>query len=56
VLNLRHYSAFVPKIGDFSGKMDIYSKREVLNINCFPLAYFLEKSFRVPKVVPKNVL
>ena len=28
----------------------------MLNINRFPLWCFLEKSFRVPKVVPKKVL
>ena len=35
----------VPKIGDFSGKVDIYSKREVLNINRFPLVVFFRKKF-----------
>ena len=49
VLNLRHYSAFVPKIGDFSGKVDIYSKREVLNINRFPLVVFFRKKFSCAK-------
>ena len=35
----------VPKIGDFSGKVDIYSKREVLNINHFSLVVFFRKKF-----------
>ena len=37
---LRHYSAFVPKIGVFSGKVDTQSKRDVLRINRFPLVVF----------------
>ena len=56
VLNIQRFGVFVPKIGVISGKVDTYSKRDTLKINRFPLAYFLEKSFRVPKVVPKNVL
>ena len=35
----------VPKIGDFSGKVDIYSKRDVLKINRFPLVVFFRKKF-----------
>ena len=35
----------VPKIGDFSGKVDIYSKREVMKINRFPLVVFFRKKF-----------
>ena len=42
---LRHYSAFVPKIGVFSGKVDTQSKREILKINRFPLVVFFRRKF-----------
>lgn len=49
---LRHYGVFVPKIGDFSGKVNTKSKRDGLSINHFPLVVFLEKSLSVSKEVP----
>ena len=33
------------KIGEFSGNVHIYSKREVLKINRFPLVVFFRKKF-----------
>ena len=36
---------FCAEIGEFSGNVHIYSKREVLNINRFPLVYFFRKKF-----------
>ena len=41
----RHFGSFVPKIGEFSGNVHIYSKREVLKINRFPLVVFFRKKF-----------
>ena len=35
----------MPKIGDFSGEVDIKSKRDVLKINRFPLVVFFRKKF-----------
>ena len=36
---------FCAEIGEFSGNVHIYSKREVMKINCFPLVVFFRKKF-----------
>ena len=56
LLNLRRYSDFAPKIGDFERKIGANDMRKLLHYNNFRVSvFFFEKSFRVPKVAP-NVL
>ena len=50
----RHFGSFVPKIGEFRKKFGIYSMRKWLYYNHFRMGvFFFEKSFRVPRIVPK---
>ena len=55
MLNLRRFSVFAPKIGDFERKIGANETRKLLYYNNFRVSVFFEKSFRVPKVAP-NVL
>ena len=54
VLNLRRFSVFAPKIGDFERKIGANDMRKWLYYNHFRMGvFFFEKTFRVPKIVPK---
>ena len=54
LLNLRRYSDFAPKIGDFERKIGANDMRKWLYYNHFRMGvFFFEKTFRVPKIVPK---
>ena len=43
----------MPKIGDFGEYNDIYNTQKHLYYKSFRVGVFFEKSFRVPKIVPK---